>query len=96
MNLLLLCLLITNVKTIEAKYTEIPPKIDGFIEEIWYKGDSTYGFIQYQPSEGDSATEQTVVYILMDNKIFRGMPPENPRCITNTHFVQNQSHTILS
>ncbi|MGQ9702917.1 MAG: DUF5916 domain-containing protein [bacterium] len=79
MNLLLLCLQITSAKAVEVKYTEITPKIDGVIEEIWFNGDSAYGFIQYQPSEGDSATEPTVVYVLMDeNNIYFAF-----RCFTS-------------
>ena len=47
---------------------EIPPKIDGFIEPLWARGDSVTGFVQLFPKEGEPATERTVVHVLCDDE----------------------------
>jgi len=65
--LLLLALLSTNEKVLEVRRTEVAPNIDGIIEDLWQKADSAYGFVQYQPYEGEPANEPTVVYVLADD-----------------------------
>ncbi|MGB9721899.1 MAG: DUF5916 domain-containing protein, partial [bacterium] len=59
--------LISNEKVLEVSYTKTPPIIDGFIEGVWQNGDSAYGFIQFRPNEGASASEPTIVYVVADD-----------------------------
>jgi hypothetical protein len=67
MNLLLLFFLVlNNNKIVEARFTQIGPRIDGIIEEVWLQADSAYDFIQLEPYEKTEPTEKTVVYILQD------------------------------
>ncbi|NQT80971.1 MAG: carbohydrate binding family 9 domain-containing protein [Candidatus Aminicenantes bacterium] len=50
------------------KFTS-PPKIDGKLEEtLWNNGAVLDSFTQYEPQEGASPSEKTVVYIGYDNK----------------------------
>jgi len=66
-SLLLFGLLIVSEKAVEVRCTEIAPKIDGKIEDIWREADSACAFVQYRPNEGDTATEPTIVYVLADD-----------------------------
>ncbi len=65
--LLLLTLITNNDKKLEVKYTEVPPRIDGQIEEVWYHADSITDFVQSNPDQGAEPTERTVVWVLQDN-----------------------------
>ncbi len=64
---LLFCLFLAQEKTVELRYTEVPPKIDGFIENIWLQADSAYDFIQWRPNDRIPTGEPTVVYFLADD-----------------------------
>jgi len=55
-------------KSVEVRFTESAPLVDGIIEEIWQTADSAYDFIQHAPYEKVKPTERTVVYILQDGK----------------------------
>ncbi len=71
MNPFLMFLFIINTnndKSVEVRFTETTPKIDGAIEEIWQTADSAYNFIQSEPYENESPTEKTVVYVLQDKE----------------------------
>ena len=62
MNFLLLFLLTINSdKTVEVRYTDTAPRIDGVIEEVWQTADSAYDFVQFEPYENEEPTEKTVV-----------------------------------
>jgi hypothetical protein len=63
---LLLFIVANNQKTVEVRYTEIAPNIDGVIEEAWQKADSACNFVQHIPYEKTEPTEKTVVYLLQD------------------------------
>ncbi len=65
--LIVLGLLLVHEKSIELRYTEEAPRIDGFIEDLWQQADSAYGFMQYQPNDGVPTGEPTVVYFLADD-----------------------------
>ena len=65
--LLLFTLIASNTKTIEIKFTETTPRIDGHIEELWFQADSITDFIQSYPDEASKPTERTVVYVLQDD-----------------------------
>ena len=67
MMLLLLGLLLAEQKSVELRYVEEAPRIDGFIEDIWLQADSAYGFMQYQPNDGVPTGEPTVAYFLADD-----------------------------
>lgn len=54
------------VKSVEIRHTDIIPKIDGVIEEVWQAADSATGFRQLQPYEKSEPTEPTIVYLLQD------------------------------
>lgn len=66
MCIFLVLIVSINEKVIEVKYTESPPIIDGYIEEIWRLADSVSDFIQWIPYEKKDPTERTVAYILQD------------------------------
>ncbi len=69
MSLLFLFLLsINNDKIVKVRFTDNPPIIDGFIEELWDKTDSAYNFVQLIPYEKEPASERTVVYVLQDRE----------------------------
>ena len=60
---------------LHALLIDDPPKIDGRLEEsAWKNAPSASGFIQKQPNEGQPATENTEVKILLDKKkhLYRG------------------------
>ena len=68
MQLILLFVLISNSeKTVEVRFTEIAPKIDGVIEDIWMQADSAHNFVQYEPYENAEPKQKTSVYVLQDN-----------------------------
>ncbi|UCF71313.1 MAG: carbohydrate binding family 9 domain-containing protein [candidate division WOR-3 bacterium] len=64
--LLLLFALNVDGKSVEVRYTEIAPDIDGFIEETWLQADSAYDFVQFMPYEKSAPSERTTVYVLQD------------------------------
>lgn len=67
MNILLLIALITSTqKSVEVRFTQNPPRIDGFIEEVWQQSDSAFDFVQSAPYEKEKPTEKTSVYLLQD------------------------------
>ncbi len=71
MGIILFYLFFNDIeKRISTRQVEIPPVIDGVIEEIWNQADSAFNFIQYKPDEGKPATQKTVVYILRDRENF--------------------------
>lgn len=63
---LILLIAANNNKTVEVRYTEIAPKIDGVIEEVWQQADSAYDFIQFEPYEKTAPEQPTSVYVLQD------------------------------
>lgn len=56
-----------GAKTIEVRHTDVAPRIDGHIEEVWQAADSVDDFVQFLPDEGVQPSERTVVYVLQDN-----------------------------
>ena len=65
---LLLCLLLTAAadRTIQVRTTDVAPRIDGRIEEVWLQADTASGFLQSWPDEGEVASERTEVFVLQD------------------------------
>jgi hypothetical protein len=61
------CQVQAQPKSLEVHFTEISPKIDGVIDEVWDQADSAYDFIQCEPYEMEKSTEKTVVYVLQDH-----------------------------
>jgi len=68
--MLLFMLLININKIVEVRFTDVAPKIDGCIEEIWLRADSAYDFVQYEPYEKEKPVDKTVVYLLQDKNNF--------------------------
>ncbi len=66
MHLALLLILLTSTKSVEVKFVDTAPKIDGVIEEIWQTADSAYDFVQFAPYEKQPPSEKTIVYVLQD------------------------------
>jgi hypothetical protein len=64
--LLMFFLIFSDRKSVEVRYTEIAPDIDGFIEETWAVADSAYDFVQFMPYEKTPSSEKTTVYLLQD------------------------------
>jgi hypothetical protein len=55
-------------KTIEAVRAEVPPKIDGVLDdECWKLAEPATGFTQKKPDEFQPAKEQTFAYVAYDN-----------------------------
>ena len=73
---MLLCLMIVltlwtskvTSKSLQAVRTDIPPKLDGYLELIWTKADSVMDFVQLSPNWGKPSTERTIVYLLYDDR----------------------------
>ncbi|KPJ72651.1 hypothetical protein AMJ52_05610, partial [candidate division TA06 bacterium DG_78] len=68
MGIVLLFLFLSHEKTLDVRFTEEPPMIDGIIEEMWLQADSANNFVQRRPYERNAPTEKTVVYVLQDNE----------------------------
>lgn len=67
MNLIMFFLLsLGSSKAVEVRFTDVAPKIDGIIEDIWQRTDSAYGFFQIEPYEMEQPTDRTVAYVLQD------------------------------
>jgi len=66
MNLLLIFLLGVNSKSVEVRFCDTAPVIDGYIEEVWQKADSACDFVQNMPYEKCPPSDETVVYLLQD------------------------------
>jgi hypothetical protein len=64
--LLVFFMLFAERKSMEVRYTEIAPNIDGEIEDVWLAADSAYDFVQFIPYEKTAPSEKTVVYVLQD------------------------------
>ncbi len=67
-GLLLLFVINAERKSVEVRYTEIAPQIDGVIEDVWQAADSAYDFVQFMPYEKTAPTEKTAVYVLQDKE----------------------------
>jgi hypothetical protein len=65
---LVLSLFLISNKSVELRYTEVAPQLDGILEDLWHQADSAYGFTQYQPTDGVPASEPTVAYFLADDE----------------------------
>lgn len=63
---LLLMLAALGTKQIHVHYTEVPPRIDGVIEDLWQAADSLDDLVQFHPQEASPPEERTVVYVLQD------------------------------
>ena len=78
----IIALLINNVdsasdailRKIEAVETDVPPKIDGKLDDpCWQKAAQTGDFIQFEPLSGQPASQKTKVYLLYDqNRLYVG------------------------
>ncbi|MFC2160444.1 DUF5916 domain-containing protein [Acidobacteriota bacterium] len=54
---------------IQIKRTEVPPKIDGLLEDVcWGSLQPLSGFFQHDPKNGEKATEETQVWVVYDQK----------------------------
>ena len=68
--LLLVCVsLFSQVKTLQAIKTTVPPKIDGVLDDTaWKEVQAAVGFIQNFPHFGQPASQKTEVRIVYDNE----------------------------
>jgi hypothetical protein len=64
--LIVFFLIFAERKSMEVRYTDVAPNIDGFIEDTWLAADSAYDFTQFTPYEKTAPTEKTTVYVLQD------------------------------
>ena len=56
---------------VEPRRVEQGPRIDGSLDEaVWLEAAVIDDFVQQEPSEGDPATERTVVRLLYDSRVF--------------------------
>jgi hypothetical protein len=88
MIFLLFLMMMMPDKSVEVRYSDVAPVIDGVIEDTWQAADSTSGFIQHSPYEKEEPSEKTVVYVLQDDGniyfAFRCYARNNPptACLT--------------
>ncbi len=63
-----LCFILIAVSRsgVEVRMTEVPPVIDGIIEELWSTADSAYDFVQCYPHDSTRPSDPTTVYVLQD------------------------------
>ena len=58
-----------RTKTVHISHTENPPQIDGLItDECWESTEPVSGFFQFDPLNGAKASEETLVWIVYDQK----------------------------
>ncbi len=58
-----------RTKTIHVSRLDVPPKIDGLIEDdCWQNIQPVSNFFQYDPFNGEKATEETLVWAAYDQK----------------------------
>ena len=62
--MLVFLLFFAERKSMEVRYTDTAPDIDGFIEDTWLAADSAHDFVQFMPYEKTAPTEKTAVYVL--------------------------------
>ncbi len=86
--LLLVVLAAGQEKVVDVRSVDVPPVIDGAIEERWTQADSAYGFFQFEPNESEPPTEKTVVYVLQDD--------ENLYFAIRCHAVDNKPVRCLT
>jgi hypothetical protein len=55
-----------EVRPVRAVYADTPIQIDGILNEPVWQGPSAEGFFQSEPSDGESATEKSSVWIAFD------------------------------
>jgi hypothetical protein len=56
-----------RAKTLQLQRIEVPPKIDGRIdEELWTRIQPVSGFFQFDPVNGEKASEETIVWAAYD------------------------------
>lgn len=96
MILVLLYMICNSEKVIDLRYSEVGPKIDGCIEDLWQVGDSLFDFVQVLPYEDKTPSENTIVHLLQDREnLYVAF-----RCYTATHrpisdLTQNDDHVTL-
>lgn len=95
--LLILFIAANSNKTVEVRYTEVAPKIDGVIEEVWQQADSAYDFVQFEPYEKTDPEQPTAVYVLQDeNNLYIAF-----RCYAEKYapiacFTKDEDHVRVS
>lgn len=57
---------ITSDRGLEIRRVKDGPEINGKLEQVWQRADSTTGFTQVSPYEGNKPSDRTVVYALQD------------------------------
>jgi hypothetical protein len=79
--------------SVQAVFTQTPPRIDGRIEELWYAAAPVSDFRQRLPETGQPVSESTQVYILYDRDYlylaFRCS--DDPRRITAKELARDVS-----
>ncbi len=83
-------------KVLTVRHTDVAPRIDGVIEELWQSADSATGFVQHQPYEKADPTERTVVYQLQDEEnlyvAFRCHSLKNP---PTANFTKDEDYVSI-
>ena len=59
-------LLSADRPSVEVRFADTAPVIDGVIEATWLEADSAYDFVQFMPYEKSPPGEKTTVYVLQD------------------------------
>ncbi|MFC2156488.1 DUF5916 domain-containing protein [Acidobacteriota bacterium] len=58
-----------RAKSLQITRTKNPPQIDGLIDDsCWQKGEAVSGFFQFDPRNGEKASEETTVWVTYDQK----------------------------
>ena len=82
-----------ELRSVQAVYTPTPPKIDGFIEELWLSASPITDFYQRLPNTGELVSEKTEVYVLYDRDyLYIGFRCyDEPRRITAKELARDVS-----
>lgn len=65
--LLIFTYVILNAKTVQVNHVDEGPGIDGIMDDIWMQADMVSDFVMHEPSELDTPSDSTEVYVLQDN-----------------------------
>lgn len=88
MGTILVLLQLTECRTLEVHETAVAPRVDGVIEDLWLAADSTAGFTQITPYEGQPGTDRTIVWVMQD--------AENLYIALRCHCDKNPATALLT
>lgn len=81
---------------LELRTTEVAPRIDGAIEDLWLAADSSCRFIQHAPYEGAEPAEPTVVYMFQDKEnLYAAFRLHSKKAPPVASYTKDEDYVIL-